>query len=67
MLLLQTVPVTAQKLVTLESKDLKVTLWNRAVDQPYTQIGTWMVDEWRKVGIKSDQRVVPTTLWYAVS
>ena len=44
---------------------LKVTLWNRAVDQPYTQIGTWMVDEWRKVGIKSDQRVVPTTIWYA--
>jgi peptide/nickel transport system substrate-binding protein len=45
--------------------DLKVTLLNRAVDQPYTAIGTWMVDEWRKAGMKSDQRVVPTGLWYA--
>ncbi len=45
--------------------DLKVTLWNRAVDQPYKAIGTWMIDEWRKAGIKADQRVVPTGPWYA--
>ena len=45
--------------------DLKVTLWNRAVDQPYKPIGTWFVDEWRKVGIKADQKVVPSGPWYA--
>ena len=46
-------------------KDLKVTLWNRAVDQPYKTVGTWMIDEWRKAGIKADQRVVPSGPWYA--
>ncbi len=47
------------------ASDLKVTLWNRAVDQPYKPIGTWLVDEWRKVGIKADQKVVPSGPWYA--
>jgi peptide/nickel transport system substrate-binding protein len=45
--------------------NLKVTLWNRAVDQPYKIIGTWHVDEWRKVGIDADQRVVPSGPYYA--
>ncbi len=45
--------------------ELKVTLWNRAVDQPYKAVGTWMIDEWRQAGIKADQRVVPTGPWYA--
>ncbi|MGH6617916.1 MAG: ABC transporter substrate-binding protein [Alphaproteobacteria bacterium] len=45
--------------------DLKVTLFNRAVDQPYKAVGTWMIDEWRQTGIKADQRVVPTGPWYA--
>jgi len=45
--------------------DLKVNLWNRAVDQPYKLIGTWYVDQWRKVGIKADQTVVPSGPWYA--
>jgi peptide/nickel transport system substrate-binding protein len=44
---------------------LKLTLWNRAVDQPYKIIGTWHVDEWRKVGIEADQRVVPSGPYYA--
>jgi peptide/nickel transport system substrate-binding protein len=44
---------------------LKLTLWNRAVDQPYKIIGTWHVDEWRKVGIDADQRVVPSGPYYA--
>ena len=44
---------------------LKVTLWNRAVDQPYKMMGTWYVDEWRKVGIDADQKVVQTGPWYA--
>jgi peptide/nickel transport system substrate-binding protein len=45
--------------------NLKVTLWNRAVDQPYKILGTWAVDQWRKVGIKADQQVVPSGPWYA--
>ena len=44
---------------------LKVTLWNRAVDQPYTIVGTWLIDEWRKAGIVADQRIVPTGVWFA--
>jgi peptide/nickel transport system substrate-binding protein len=45
--------------------DLKVTVWNRAVDQPYKILGTWAVDQWRKVGINADQSVVPSGPWYA--
>jgi peptide/nickel transport system substrate-binding protein len=45
--------------------DLKVTIWNRAVDQPYKIMGTWYVDEWRKVGINADQKVMQTGPWYA--
>jgi len=44
---------------------LKATLWNRAVDQPYKMMGTWYVDQWRKVGIDADQKVLPTGPWYA--
>ncbi|MGH6619285.1 MAG: ABC transporter substrate-binding protein [Alphaproteobacteria bacterium] len=45
--------------------DLKVSLWNRAVDQPYKILGTWAVDQWRKVGMNADQKVVPSGPWYA--
>jgi peptide/nickel transport system substrate-binding protein len=45
--------------------NLKVTIWNRAVDQPYNILGTWAVDQWRKVGIDADQKVLPSGPWYA--
>jgi peptide/nickel transport system substrate-binding protein len=45
--------------------NLKVAIWNRAVDQPYKIIGTWYVDQWRRVGIDAEQKVVPTGPWYA--
>ena len=45
--------------------NLKVSIWNRSVDQPYKIIGTWYVDQWRRVGIDADQKVVPTGPWYA--
>jgi peptide/nickel transport system substrate-binding protein len=35
-------------------------LLNRNVDQPYKFNGTWVVDEWSKVGLHATQRVVPT-------
>ena len=40
-------------------ENLEFELLNRNVDQPYKIIGTWLVDEWSKVGIKATQRVVP--------
>jgi peptide/nickel transport system substrate-binding protein len=36
---------------------------NRNVDQPYKIVGTWLVDEWSKVGFKVTQKVVPTGPW----
>jgi peptide/nickel transport system substrate-binding protein len=36
--------------------DLKFTLANRAVDQPYTIVGTWLIDQWKQVGIGVEQR-----------
>ena len=38
---------------------------NRGVDQPYKVVGTWLVDQWSKVGLKVTQRVQPTPPFYA--
>src|SRR4030081_3974542 len=35
-------------------------LLNRNVDQPYKYVGTWLVDEWQKIGLKVTQRMAPT-------
>jgi len=35
-------------------------LLNRNVDQPYKFNGTWVIDEWSKIGLHATQRVVPT-------
>jgi peptide/nickel transport system substrate-binding protein len=45
--------------------DLKFTLSNRAVDQPYTIVGTWLIDQWKHVGIAVDQKMEPTGPFYA--
>ncbi|MCY4590395.1 MAG: ABC transporter substrate-binding protein [Alphaproteobacteria bacterium] len=45
--------------------DLKFTLLNRGVDQPYKVVGTWLIGQWRKVGMQVDQDVRPTTPFYA--
>ena len=37
--------------------DLKFTLTNRSVDQPYTIVGTWLIDQWKQVGMTVDQKV----------
>jgi peptide/nickel transport system substrate-binding protein len=34
-------------------------LFNRNIDQPYKFVGTWLVDEWSKIGLRVTQRVVP--------
>jgi peptide/nickel transport system substrate-binding protein len=45
--------------------DLKFTLSNRGVDQPYTIVGTWLIDQWKQVGITVDQKVEATGPFYA--
>jgi peptide/nickel transport system substrate-binding protein len=45
--------------------DLKFTLNNRGVDQPYTIVGTWLIDQWKQVGITVDQKVEATGPFYA--
>ncbi len=38
---------------------------NRGVDQPYKIVGTWLIDQWSKVGLKVTQRVQPSAPFYA--
>ena len=42
---------------------LSLELLNRNVDQPYKYVGTWLVDQWSKIGVKATQRVQPTGPW----
>src|SRR5262249_41129699 len=37
---------------------------HRHVDQPYKFVGTWLIDEWSKIGLRVTQRVVPTGPWF---
>jgi peptide/nickel transport system substrate-binding protein len=46
------------------AEGLSFELLNRNVDQPYKYNGTWVVDEWSKIGLKVTQRVVPTGPWF---
>lgn len=43
---------------------MKLNFSNRGVDQPYKIVGTWLVDQWRKVGVVADQRVQPSGPFY---
>jgi len=42
------------------AEGLSFELVNRGVDQPYKYVGTWLVDEWSKIGLRVTQRVLPT-------
>ena len=46
------------------AEGLSFELLNRNIDQPYKYTGSWLVDEWSKVGLKVTQRVVPTGPWF---
>ncbi|MEM1160953.1 MAG: ABC transporter substrate-binding protein [Pseudomonadota bacterium] len=46
--------------------NLKFTLNNRGVDQPYRVVGTWLVDQWKKVGMDVDQQVNPSPVFYDI-
>jgi peptide/nickel transport system substrate-binding protein len=43
---------------------LSFELLNRELDQPFKYLGTWLVDEWSKVGITARQRIVPVGPWF---
>ena len=38
---------------------------NRGVDQPYKVVGTWLVGQWKKIGLSVKQRVQPSGPFYA--
>jgi peptide/nickel transport system substrate-binding protein len=44
---------------------LSFELLNRNVDQPYKFVGTWLIDQWRQIGVTVTQKVVPTGPWFA--
>jgi peptide/nickel transport system substrate-binding protein len=46
--------------------DLKFTLANRAVDQPYTPLGIWLIDQWKQVGITVEQKMEATGPFFAL-
>ena len=56
----------ARKLLKEAGVDLSKTYYfnNRAVDQPYKIVGTWLIDQWRQVGLKFEQHVFPTGPFY---
>lgn len=45
-------------------ENLHFELLNRNVDQPYKFVGTWIIDEWSKIGVHATQKVVPTGPWF---
>jgi len=45
--------------------NLTIDFSNRGVDQPYKVVGTWLVDQWKKVGVTAKQRVQPSGPFYA--
>jgi peptide/nickel transport system substrate-binding protein len=46
------------------AEGLTFELLNRNVDQPYKFNGTWLVDQWSKIGVHVTQRVVPGGPWF---
>jgi peptide/nickel transport system substrate-binding protein len=44
--------------------NLSFEILNRNVDQPYMYNGTWVIDQWSKIGVHATQKVVPTGPWF---
>jgi peptide/nickel transport system substrate-binding protein len=47
------------------AEGLSFEIVNRNVDQPYKYLGTWLIDQWSKIGLNVTQQVVPTGPWFA--
>ncbi len=46
------------------AEGLEFVLTNRGVDQPYRVVGTWLIDQWKKIGLEVTQNVLPTPAFY---
>jgi peptide/nickel transport system substrate-binding protein len=46
------------------AEGLSFELLNRDLDQPFKYLGTWLVDQWSKVGLTVTQRVLPVGPWF---
>jgi peptide/nickel transport system substrate-binding protein len=46
------------------AENLSFEMLNRDVDQPFKSVGTFVIDEWSKIGLKVTQKVVPTGPWF---
>jgi peptide/nickel transport system substrate-binding protein len=46
------------------AEGLSFEMLNRNVDQPYKFVGTWIIDQWSKIGLRVTQKVVPTGPWF---
>src|SRR5246500_3600388 len=47
------------------AEGLKFELLNRNVDQPYKFVATWLIGEWKKIGLSVEQKYVPTGPWFS--
>lgn len=45
--------------------DLKFAFGNRNVGEPYGTIGTWVIDQWRRIGVTATQRMLENPAWVA--
>ncbi|MDH3670827.1 MAG: ABC transporter substrate-binding protein [Gammaproteobacteria bacterium] len=54
-----------QLLVQAGVSNLTIDYNNRDVDQPYKVVGTWLIDQWKQVGLNVKQTVRPTPQFYA--
>jgi peptide/nickel transport system substrate-binding protein len=46
------------------AEGLSFELLNRDLDQPFKYVGTWLVDQWSRIGLNVTQRVVPVGPWF---
>jgi peptide/nickel transport system substrate-binding protein len=49
-----------QLLIDAGHSGLTFTLHNRAVDQPYKVVGTWLIDQWSRIGVAAEQQAKPS-------
>ena len=47
-------------------ENLQLVLNNRGVDQPYKVVGTWLIDQYKKIGVKATQQVNPSPVFYDI-
>jgi peptide/nickel transport system substrate-binding protein len=46
-------------------ENLRLTLVNQAVANPYATLGIYVIDQWRQIGVAADQNTLETSRWNA--